>query len=161
MAKEIPLTKGKVAIVDDEDYERFGEFNWHCVGGRYAARSVGGRKNKRMVYLHRLIIGAKDGENVDHINGDKFDNRKSNLRIVTQAQNLYNSAIRSDNTSGYKGVVYVADCEAKWEARIHKDGRKITLGRFTDPKDAAIEYNRWAKKLFGEYARLNEIKEDD
>ncbi|MBS4195368.1 HNH endonuclease [Lederbergia citri] len=159
MTREIPLTKGKVAIVDDVDYERFGEFKWHCVGGKYAARSVGGRKNKRMVYLHREVLEAEEGQIVDHINGDKLDNRKSNLRIVTSAENLYNTSIRSDNTSGYKGVVYVEDCNEKWEARIHKDGKKIILGRFETPEEAACAYNEKALELFGEYARLNEIKE--
>lgn len=157
MAKEIPLTKGKVTVVDDEDYERFGKFKWHCVGGRYAARSVGGRKNKRMVYLHREIIGAKEDEIVDHINGNKLDNRRSNLRVVTVSENLYNTSIRSDNTSGYKGVSFVKDCRHKWEARIHKNGKKRVLGYFDTPEDAARMYNFWAIQLFGEYARLNKI----
>jgi hypothetical protein len=160
MTKEIPLTKGKVALIDDDDYEKYGALNWHCVGGRYAARSVGGRTNRKMIYLHRLIVVAKDGENVDHINGDKLDNRKQNLRIVTQQQNRYNSEIRNDNKSGYKGVHYHKQSK-RWYAYVGAGVDRSYLGYFDNPHDAARMYNFWAIDIYGEYARVNVINETE
>lgn len=161
MVKEIKLTKGKVAIVDDDTFEKYGKYKWHCVGGRYAARSVGGAKNKRMVYLHRLIADAPSDKVVDHINGDPMDNRRSNLRVCTQSGNVKNQRVRNDNTSGYKGVSYAKQVSNKrpWEAKINKDGKTYHIDYFDNPHDAARMYNFWAVDMFGEFANLNTVKE--
>jgi hypothetical protein len=156
---QIQLTKGKFAIVDYEDYIILSKFNWHCVGGRYAARSVGGRDNKKMEYLHRVVAGAGDGDVVDHINGNPLDNRRSNLRVGTQQQNIYNQSVRKNNKSGYRGVAWQDDAK-KWEVRIHKEGTKHYLGLFKCKHDAARVYNFWAHDLYGEYAKLNVINEE-
>lgn len=106
--------------------------------------------------MHRLIMDAKDGQKVDHINRNTLDNRKSNLRFVTQSQNMMNAVIRKTNTSGFKGVCFVSR-EGKWLATIWKDGKQKWLGYFKDKKDAAQAYNKAALELHGQYALLNKI----
>ncbi len=93
---------------------------------------------------------------VDHIDGDKFNNSLSNLRFCTASQNIGNSNLRSDNTSGYKGVTFRAKA-GKWVAAIRQNYRLIYLGSFSSPHDAACAYNSAAKEFFGEFARLNEV----
>lgn len=159
MAKEISLTKGKVAIVDDEDYEFLSMYKWHVLRNKYAVRSVRENGSKRMVYMHREIMNPDVNLQVDHVNGNGLDNRKVNLRNVTQRQNLYNQGTRSDNTSGYKGVYKTKN--NKWYAEVKKDYKKINLGVFESKHDAARMYNFWAYDMFGEFAKLNVIKESE
>ena len=111
--------------------------------------------NKRL-YLHRLVIDAKKGEYVDHINGDTLDNRRCNLRICTNSENLRNSKTRIDNTSGYKGVSYKKE-RKKYIAYININKKRIFLGYYNSKIDAAKAYNIGAKKYHGEFARLNKI----
>jgi helix-turn-helix protein len=151
----IQLSKGKVVLVDLEDYEEISRYKWHTVGDKYAARSVGGRKNKKMVYMHRLILNANDDWCVDHINGDTFDNRKKNLRLVTQHENQANSRKHQIKTSVYKGV-YWDKSRLKWAAKIKTHDKAVFLGRFKTEREAAEAYNDAALRLFGQYAFLNE-----
>lgn len=112
--KYITLSTGIKTIVDDEDYEKFGNINWQSRpkrSGIYAARTIryGNRKDnkKRSIYLHRLIVDAKLEDFVDHINRDTLDNRKSNLRIVTRSENFLNAGkFRRKTSSKYKGVSF-------------------------------------------------------
>jgi len=106
--------------------------------------------------LHRIIMRAKPDEVVDHINHDPTDNRKQNLRLCKQANNTCNQQMRSDNTSGYKGVGWRKDMQ-KWGAHIGFERKPIHLGYFDTPEEAAIAYNAAAIKYHGEYAHLNEI----
>src|SRR5690606_29717188 len=99
MPKEIPLTRGKVALVDDEDFEWLSQYSWY-LSNEYPASRVEGK----FTYMHRLITGAGKGEVVDHINDNKYDNTRSNLRITTNQNNIRKSKMWSSNTSGYKGV---------------------------------------------------------
>ena len=94
------------------------------------------------------------GSHIDHINGNKLDNRRSNLRHVNNQQNHWNREKSKSNTSGYKGVSFDKS-RGKYEASIMKDGRKRFLGYFNDPKDAAVAYDNAAFFYFGEYARPN------
>jgi hypothetical protein len=156
--KEIPLTKGKTAIVDDEDYEELSKYNWRYHNG-YAARTTSRLSGKRTtVLMHRQILG--DCGEIDHINGNKSDNRRSNLRIVTRIQNCANTPARNVNCLGYKGVSFDKR-RGKYRARIGNCYEKIWLGYFDNPHDAARMYNFWARDLFGEYARLNVINEGE
>ena len=162
--KEIQLTKGKVAIVDDADYERVMALGkWCCVGtDGYAGRTMRlGKKNgkwiKRHLAMHRFIMNCPEGSQVDHINGDIMDNRKSNLRICSHSDNMKNRSLYKNNSSGYKGV-YLHKAAKKWAAsiRINK-GKRKHLGLFDDCIEAARAYNEAALIHHGEFARLNEI----
>jgi len=148
----IPLTKGKVAIVDVEDYEWLSQHKWHAVktGDRfYAYRS----KNKRSLSMHRVIMGEPKGMVVDHIDGNSLNNRRSNLRICTVAQNLQNRRW-TGGLSRYKGVCFVKRLN-KWQAEITFNGRRMHIGCFDNEIDAAKAYDRKAAELFGEFAYLN------
>lgn len=153
----IKLTRGLEAIVDDDVYEEIMKHKWHTLKTGYAARSSGGRKNKKMVYMHRAIMKADIGISVDHINGNKLDNRRENLRLCSHSENCRNSKKpKCTATSKYKGV-YWDKTKNAWAARIKKDYIGIFLGRYPTEIDAARAYNQAAITLFGVYARLNEI----
>lgn len=145
--KTIPLTQGKVAMVDDEDYPVVSRFAWQYAGNGYAITGSLGPK----IYLHRLVYGRKNGKTeIDHINGDRLDNRKQNLRLATRAENSYNLPKRAAVSSRYKGVSWCKS-RKKWKATI----QRTALGRFITEEDAARAYDRAAVEKFGEFARLN------
>jgi hypothetical protein len=154
---EIPLTQGKVALVDDED-AHLAEFKWHACRIKrnwYAYRNVrlpSGRGTTQK--MHRVILDPGHGRQVDHVNGDGLDNRRANLRPATNAENTRCGRMRSSNTSGYRGVVW-AKWAGRWRAQITVDGRLISLGYFADPVDAARAYDAAAVKHFGAFARPN------
>ena len=157
----IPLTRGKYAIVDPEDYEELAKYNWFaCIGGAgfYAIRMVkaaGGRSRQKRVAMHRVIMHAPEWLYVDHINGNGLDNRKANLRIATPAQNCQNRGkYLAGTVSRFKGVM----CRGKnpsWGASIKANSKEIWLGTFRSEIEAAKAYDRAAKKYHGEFARLN------
>lgn len=147
----INLTRGMTAIVDAEDYDWLSKIEWSYSAVGYAA----GRHNGRYVYMHRMIVGAKPGEYVDHINRNKLDNRRSNLRICTKQQNQHNQGPRR-GTSRYKGVSYRRDT-GKYTAQIHYNWKKISLGSFDTEEQAARAYNEAARKYHGEFAYQNKI----
>jgi len=158
MVKIISLTQGKVALVDDEDYEELNKNKWcawkNSDGTFYAVRGV--RKNKKMIIfrMHREIMNAKHGEEVDHINHDGLDNRRCNLRICTHSQNLRNCKQHKNNTSGLRGVSW--DIRAnKWRGHICKNNKTIYLGLFSDKIEAGHMVDQYAMELFGEFAVLN------
>ena len=158
--KTIPLTKGYVAVVDDEDYEELIQYKWHvCLmsGGARAIRTAS-RPRRRTTYMHRSIIGCQPSQEVDHINHDGLDNRRANLRACTHAQNLANTRKRANCSSQFKGVDWRKG-ENKWRVRIGYDGASHHLGYFDDECDAARAYNAEARIKFGEFALLNVIEE--
>ena len=154
--KEIPLTRGKVALIDDRDFEEVSKHCWRAVRPHkiwYAC----GRVNGEDVYLHRLLLGPPEGKEVDHINGDGLDNRRANLRVCTHQQNLANARKwRTRTSSRYKGVTRNKQTQ-KWIAQIEVGGENRYLGTFEDETRAAAAYNKAAAKAFGQFARLNEI----
>ncbi len=155
--KEIQLTKGKVAIVDDADYEWLNQWKWHAGSGRgtiYALRKSGKRPFMKTICMHRLIMNTPNGMEVDHINMNGLDNRRKNLRNCTRIQNARNVKILSTNHSGYKGVSW-SKFANKWSAYINIDGKKSHLGYFCIVQDAARAYDKAAKEFFGEFARTN------
>ena len=155
MTKIIPLTQGKEAIVDDEDFEYLNQWKWFYTSDGYPARSVYFKHKKKKLSMHCAIKQAPDGYEIDHKNRNRLDNRRENLRICTHSQNMANRRRSKNNTSGYKGVSW--DTVHKgWHSQI--GGRKIngkTLGLFDIPEDAARAYDEAAKKLYGEFAILN------
>jgi hypothetical protein len=155
----IALTKGKFAIVNAEDYERFGRFKWFASGPAkylYAVRAIYPEKGvKVMLYLHREIMKAPKGLVVDHINGNTLDNRRENLRLATKRQNTCNMRINKEGcTSKYRGVNWHISVK-KWVARITVNRRRIHLGVFDSEVEAAKAYDEAARKYYGEFARLN------
>ena len=156
--KEIKLTKNKTTFIDDEDYEWLSEWKWNYGSGGYAVRNS--RKDecekRKTILMHRIIIGTKKGEETDHINGNRLDNRRSNIRPCMRIQNRHNTNINKNNTSGFKGVVWYEPTK-KWRATICINWKIKSLGYFKNKKEAAIAYNNAAKVYYGNFAKLNLI----
>jgi hypothetical protein len=110
--------------------------------------------------LHRYLTEAPDGAVVDHINGDPSDNRRCNLRITTQSGNMCNSRLRSDSTTGYKGVS-MDKRDGMYRAYIYYKGKQIALGYYDNPEEAAAAYDKAAVFYFGEYARTNQMLQEE
>jgi hypothetical protein len=148
------VTKGrKLAIVDDEDFERINKHGWYMSSRGYANR---GRRIKRgtwkgKIMMHREVLNLGDDRFVDHINGDRLDNRKKNLRIVTAEQNMANAKIARNNTSGFKGV---NRCGKRWQSRIYYKGKRIFLGYCKTAEEAFLLYIKHGQQLKGEYFRM-------
>jgi ribosomal protein S28E/S33 len=158
--KEIALTKAKVAIVDDEDYDRIinSGFSWVANGCAGYISAVGLRKvngKNTSAIMARFILGVTDkGIEVDHINGDTLNNRRENLRLATPRQNRFNRRKQVISSNPYKGISFDKK-KKKWAAKIKRDGKLHWLGRFRTPEEAARAYDKAAVELFGEFARLN------
>jgi hypothetical protein len=158
MSREITLTKGCVAIVDDEDYEWLTVGNkWGAgghVGNLYARRTIWLDKTScRVEFMHRLILPTE--HQVDHINRNTLDNRRSNLRVATARQNAANRKVRSDNKSGYRGVHTLGKGPNPFQAVISINGANTHLGVFPTAQDAARAYDHAAIEHYGEFASLN------
>ena len=162
--REIPLTQGKVAIVDAADYDWLMQWKWHAhfdphTKTFYARRNQylgrqGRRSRQSIVLMHRAILGLGKGRDVfvDHKNGDTVDNRRENLRTATHAQNVANARTRSDNTTGVKGVSRKG---SRYVAQIQIEGKVIHLGCSRTLDGARHLYEEAVKKARGEFARLS------
>ena len=148
----IALTKGKFAIVDAEDYDRLMRHKWTavCFGGRFYAQRNGGGYS---IMMHREIMHAPKGMVVDHINGNGLDNRKCNLRICTQSQNILNSRPRG-GSSRFKGVYY-DKTRNKYVAFVWENRRPVHIGRYEDEIEAARARDYRAVEIGGLYVWLN------
>ena len=157
--KEIQLTQGKVALVDDADYLYLNQFKWHINKqnrNNFYARTVIYQNKKRIgIVMHRLLLKC-EGKIIDHISGDGLDNRRSNIRCCTKSENLLNRRININNNSGYKGVSWFKVVK-KWRAQIQYKKIVYHLGTYDKRIDAAKAYNKAAIKFHGEFAKLNEI----
>ncbi|MGM0836007.1 MAG: HNH endonuclease [Bacillota bacterium] len=158
MAKKLNTSSGMTFIIDDEDYEEVSKYKWKSTEDGYVRRNFWLGDKCKYISLHRMLINAPEGLCVDHINGNKFDNRRSNLRLATRTENIRNSGPKVNNKSGYKGVSFRKDT-GKWKAQIRAFGKKVNLGQFDNKHDAARMYNFWAVDLFGEFAWVNKIEE--
>ena len=149
----IPLTQGKVALIDAEDYASLIRYKWHVGKNKrvfYASTCV----KSRTLFMHRVIMRPPKGMVVDHINHDGLDNRRSNLRICTNAQNVRNSRPCIGKTVKYKGVSF-HKINRSFRANIKFQGKTVTIGCYEDEVAAAKAYDEKAKELYGEYAYLN------
>lgn len=165
----VPLTKGMTAIVDKADAESVLRFFWfakkHGTGPNviwYASRRV--RVGEplfgvcQMVPLHKFLLA--NASDVDHINGNGLDCRRCNLRSATKSQNMGNCRLSAASKTGFKGVTFrpaKGNRRGRWCARISTDGKRVTLGSFQDPIEAAKAYNEAALQKWGAFARLNTI----
>ena len=154
---EIPLTQGQLALIDDEDFELVNKYNWIAHWDRrtksfYATTRIGKQEGcRKFLRMHRLIMNAKKGQQVDHIHHLTLDNRKSQLRLCSHGQNQHNRSIQLNNTSGFKGVSYDAT-KHKWRAFIGVNGKNRHLGYFIALEMAHTAYCRAALELYGEFA---------
>lgn len=149
--KQIPvlktskLKKDRLVIaytfVDDEDYETYSCVKWYFKDG-YAVN----RKEKRVRYLHRLILGEKKGTEIDHINRNKLDNQRCNLRLATKKINAENRGLQSNNTSGYRGVVWDKGRNL-WQARVKHNMKGILIGRYPTKEEAHIAVKQKRREL--------------
>jgi len=158
--RRIPLTQGKFAIVDPQDYERLRAIKWHANQGPqtwYAVHSLtNGRNAKRKnLQMHNLVLDVPPGMYADHVNHNGLDNRKANLRAVTHTQNVWHRRkFRPPSRSKYKGVDWAKDMK-RWRARIRVNGKRIYLGSFENELDAAKAYDAAARKHHGDFAVAN------
>lgn len=153
MSKEIKLTKGKVAVVDDEDYEWLNSFRWHASwsGNRfYVCRRVTENKKSRIVYMHRFIMSDVDGMVVDHSDGDSLNNTRANLRHVTRSKNNVN-CIKKSKSNNFKGVTFRKSLN-KWIAQCHDGKTTKYLGMFTTEQEAHECFKSKHLELHGEYS---------
>jgi hypothetical protein len=159
--KEIKLTQGYVALVDDEDYNRcMGGPTWYANVDRrkdgtvrkvYARRHIAGK----IQYLHRFLLGITDPEvQVDHKNHNGLNNQRYNLRTATCADNQHNHWLHTNNTSGFKGVAW-SKRDKKWNASVTVGNRQLYIGLFPRPEDAARAYDEAAIQHFGQFAKTN------
>ena len=132
--------------MDDGDYEKVAGRPWHLTEYGYA--KSGG------VFMHHLILPLRAGFMVDHKNGDGLDNRGSNLRHATKAENGFNRKVNANSRSGYKGVSWEA-ARGKWRVTIAWYGKRTYLGTVNTPEEGARLYNKAAQRFHGEFARLN------
>lgn len=151
---EVPLTQGKVALIDDEDADEVLARKWHAKRSPntwYAGTNIWNGQRYRWVSMHRFILDPPAGLVTDHIDSDGLNNQRANLRICTHSQNLQNR--RAFGRSRFLGVAFDDSSTASrpWAATIGY--RRI--GRFRTEEEAAAAYDRAAKELYGEFARLN------
>lgn len=159
---EIELTQGKVAIIDDEDYEIVSKHNWRAYKDKntyYAITRYEHTPPYSQISLHRFIMNDPEGMVVDHIDGNGLNNKKENLRIVTRQQNnSHRLNMMSNNTSGYRGVYWKKHPHNRWLSCIRFNSKLIHLGYFDTKEEAARAFNEKARELFGEYCgKLNDV----
>lgn len=157
--KEIPLTQGMVALVDDEDFERLARFKWRAqrcsrrpssfYATRWDKQPGGGRL---VVKMHRDILAADAGAEVDHRDGNGLNNTRANLRLATHSQNQHNARLRKDNKSGYKGVSW-RESRQRFQAAIALGGKQVFLGHFRTAEEAHAAYCKAAEKYHGAFRR--------
>lgn len=157
--KEIPLTQGKVALVDDDDFEWLSKFQWYTgrrpLAGGFAYYAV--RSDRAKILMHRQILGCSEEVKADHIDSNGLNNQRFNLRIATDAENCRNKSWHP-HSSKFKGVTW-NQRRGYWYSSIKVDYKAIHLGCFHDETDAAIAYNNAALIQFGDFAKLNPIPE--
>lgn len=149
--KEIPLTQGKVALVDDEDFEWLLQWKWHAEkhGRTWYAR---GKVNGKLISMHCIIMNTPAGKVTDHASGNGLDNRRDNLRVCTKYENRCNTRKHRDNSHSFKGTFRHGK---NWSARIHIYGKDIHLGTYLTEVEAAHAYDSAAREIHGKFAHLN------
>lgn len=154
------LPSGHTALIDAADLPYVSQFKWHVLKAPHTVyvQTHGSPANGRSrTYLHRLLLAAEPGQQVDHRNRNGLDNRRCNLRLCTRSQNLANQQPQINNSSGYRGVsLHDNNGTNPWRARLCVEGKAYHLGYFADAWEAAQAYNAAARDIWGEFALLNE-----
>lgn len=150
--KKIPVTGGKYALVDDEDFEFLMQWKWEETPNGYARRNeskttLSRRVKQTKFYMHRVVNSTPKGMDTDHINRNKLDNRKCNLRMVTRSENMRNTGLQRNNTSGYKGISWDKK-RLLWESHIKNNDKKLFLGRYKKLADAIIVRKQAEERLW-------------
>lgn len=156
MSKKIALTQGRYTIIDSIDFEWLNQYRWQVDSDGYAVRRMlkgEGHRNGK-IRMPRFIVNPPKGMVVDHINGNKLDNRRENLRVCTQAENARNRKVTKRNKCGYKGIYWV-ERDKRWKGYIHVKGKGLHLGYFKTLLEGAQAYDQAALKYFKEFAHLN------
>lgn len=157
----------KEVLVDDEDFELVSQYKWHLdkhykrdADIFYISSYLKNTKSKTKIRLHTLLMNTPKGMEVDHKNSNTLDNRRSNLRVVTRQQNIWNRSIQRNNRCGLKGVYKDKSYpgEKKYRARITHNGKYKVSIRVRTPEEAALIYNKWALECYGEFAKINQIQ---
>lgn len=151
---EIPLTQGKVALIDDEDYDLISKFKWctNKIGSTFYAATC--HSDGRVFHMHSLLLLREHGQDIDHINRDGLDNRRSNLRLVSRSDNNKNSKLRCDSTTGIKRVYWNAK-NSNWYARISVNKKWKYLGSFTSKEEAVVARKRAELAIGGYNVEIN------
>lgn len=165
--KEIRLSNGRMAQVDDADFEWLSAWNWHCHGegrkryaGRFERRGAGVRV---FISMHRVIAGAQAGQEVDHVNGDTLDNQRANLRCCSRFENHRNQrkqVKRVPSRSQYRGIGWMKRMN-RWQVRITVGYKKLFIGYHADEIEAAKMYDEAARRYHGEFACVNFPREGE
>lgn len=150
MSRKIQLTKGKYAIVDDEDYDFLSQWKWYCNPQGYAVREnyIGidnGKKTRKTIRMHRIINKTPNNLEVDHIDGNRLNNQKINLRNVSHEKNMFNLGIAKNNKSGYSGISWHKETK-KWRAYINLKGKQIYLGIYKTIEEAILNRQKAKQK---------------
>lgn len=153
----LTVNTGREILIEESDYNLISEYLW-CESKEGYARTTSKSNKNKSILMHRLIFGNRSPELIDHINGNKLDNRRCNLRGCSNSQNQMNRQVSKNKSSQYKGVHWASD-RGKWRALIQKDKATYRLGDFETEDAAAIAYNEKALQLFGTFARLNPVGE--
>lgn len=151
---ECVLPSGEKFQIDHTDYSKVAKHKWVTNAAGYFVASLGRKDNH--IFLHRLVMAPENGMYVDHIDGNKGNCRRSNLRFCTYAENNRNMKISKRNSSGYKGVHWASD-RRKWRAEITVNGKHIRLGSYDSIDEAAEVYDKAATFYFGEFAKTNKM----
>jgi hypothetical protein len=146
--KKIKLTRNKFALVDDADYEWLNQWKWQCGNNGYASRRdwLEGRRKGKNILMHILINSTPQGMDTDHINHNKLDNQRKNLRSLTHQQNAFNIKVIKNTKSRHKGISWNKETK-KWMAHITLNYKFIFLGRFSELRDA-IFARKEAEKIY-------------
>ena len=152
--KTIPLTHNTFAFIDDADFELVSQFKW-WLGANGYAYTTHTRTTKSL--MHRMLLAPPKGQFIDHIDGNRLNNQRSNLRLCTYTQNQQNTKKRIRSSSLFKGVFLDQPQRGKrkWSVQIQVQGKREHIGRFENERHAALAYDLWAKDLFGEFAKTN------
>ena len=157
--KQIKLTQGKVALVDNKDFKFLNQWKWHAIkidSIYYACRKNSIGESPQRIFMHRVLLKAKADQLIDHKDTDGLNNQKENLRFCTRSENARNRKSMKKSTSKYLGVSWDKE-KSRWRGNITKNGKNIKLGTFKIEKEAAVIYNIAARKYYGEFARPNKL----